>query len=194
MAKARPIGELKGSEPMGLGAARIVRVRTSELADHSREVLELGDIKHLHDMRVATRRLRAALEVFEVCFPGKAHAEVLKEVKGLTDALGERRDRDVAIGSLQEFGTGLAAPDRRGVQSLVETLRLEQIEANEALRPSVAPERVSALCERLRELADEAQARALPISAEPAPPTAPEPTPSERLAEGSAGNGAGAHR
>ena len=137
MAKARPIGELNGSEPMGLGAARIVRVRTSELADHSREVLELGEIEHLHDMRVATRRLRAALEVFEACFPSKAHATVLAEVKGLADALGERRDRDVAIASLQAFGQGLAAPDRRGVQSLVETLRLEQIEANEALRPSV---------------------------------------------------------
>jgi CHAD domain-containing protein len=185
MAKARPIGELSGKEPMGLGAARIVRVRTSELADHSREVLELGEVDHLHDMRVATRRLRAALEVFEPCFPGKAHASVLDAVKDLADALGERRDRDVAIVSLQEFSQGLAAPDRPGVRSLVETLRREQIEANEALRPYVAPERLASLCERLYELADEAANRG-----GQAPAEAPAP---ERLTEASAENGAGTH-
>ena len=68
----------------------------------------------------------------------------------------------------------------------METLRLEQIEANEALRPSVAPERVSALCERLRELADEAEERARPPVAEALA--------SEGLADGSVGNGSGALR
>ena len=65
-------------------------------------------------MRVATRRLRAALEVFEPCFPKKAHAAVLSEVKELADALGERRDRDVTIGALESFADELTAPDRPG--------------------------------------------------------------------------------
>ena len=48
-------------------------------------------------MRVATRRLRAAIEVFWPCFPPKQGKRILAEVKALADALGERRDRDVAI-------------------------------------------------------------------------------------------------
>jgi CHAD domain-containing protein len=197
MAKARPIEELSSSEPMGIGAARIIRVRTSELEDHSGDVLDLGDIERLHDMRVATRRLRAALEVFEVSFPEKRYGEVLEDVKKLADALGERRDRDVAIASLETFADGLAAPDRPGVRSLVETLRREQIEANVALAPAVAPEWVASLVARLNELADEAEGRAGPRPEQPEEmdqaPQAAEP-PTERLAEGSSGNGAGALR
>ncbi|MGI9020995.1 MAG: CHAD domain-containing protein [Solirubrobacterales bacterium] len=84
----------------------------------------------------------------------------LGEVRHLPDALGERRDRDVAIASLEAFGADLPAPDRRGVHGLVELLRLEQARANEELRPYVKAERLASLCERLRELADAAERRA----------------------------------
>jgi CHAD domain-containing protein len=158
MAKARPIPDLSPEEPMALGAARVLAVRTRELSDHSEGVLDTDDIERLHSMRVATRRLRAVLEVFEPCFPGELHDQALRDVKDLADELGERRDRDVAIESLTEFGEALPAPDRRGVFSLVETLRLERAEINEDLRPHVAPDRVASLCERLNELVAEAQA------------------------------------
>ena len=159
MAKARPIPDLSAEEPMAVGAARILAVRSEELRDHSRDVLDTVDIEPLHDMRVATRRLRAALEVFGVCFPQERRAAALADVKELADALGERRDRDVAIASLTEFGEGLDPTERPGVSSFVETLRLEQAEVNEELRPHVAPERVDDLCDRLRELANLAPRR-----------------------------------
>jgi CHAD domain-containing protein len=180
MAKARPIPELSAEEPMARGAARILAVRTDELLEHSRDVLDTRDIEQLHSMRVATRRLRAALEVFEACFPADLQASVLAEVKELADALGERRDRDVAIDSLSAFADELSMPDRRGVSSLVETLRLEQAEVNQDLRPYVAPERIASLCDRLGELVAEAER----LAGLPAGP--------ERLASGAATNGGGA--
>ena len=70
-------------------------VRAEEVFEHSDGVLDSGEIDRLHDMRVATRRLRAAMEVFEPCFPRKRFRKALKDVKALADALGERRDRDV---------------------------------------------------------------------------------------------------
>ena len=63
-------------------------------------------------MRVATRRLRAALEIFEPCFPPKELSAALAQVKAIADALGERRDRDVAIAALEELAAGMPAPDR----------------------------------------------------------------------------------
>ena len=102
-------------------------MRGAEVVEHSRDVLDIGDIERLHDMRVATRRLRAALEIFAPCFPRKQRLRAaLKEVKAIADALGERRDRDVAIEALEAFAAQVGAADRVGVAALIETLRDEQ--------------------------------------------------------------------
>ena len=157
MAKARPISGLTAEEPFATAAAKIVAVRAREVADHSQGVLDVSDVESLHDMRVATRRLRAALEVFEPCFPGHEFESALAEVKAIAGALGERRDRDVTIAALDDFSEGLAGPDRPGVSSLIERVRGEQAEANADLEPFVRSERLAALSERLSELVMEAE-------------------------------------
>ena len=144
-------------ESYAVAAAKIVAVRAREVADHSHEVLDVGDIERVHDMRVATRRLRAALEIFEPCFPPDQLDESLREVKAIADALGDRRDADVAIAALEGFAAGLAAPDRPGVASLVEQIRAEQAEANAELEAFVGSHRLAALSERLSELVMEAE-------------------------------------
>ncbi len=158
MARARPIEGLDPDEPYASAAAKVVAVRARELADHSSDVLDVADIERVHDMRVATRRLRAALEIFEPCFPAARHAEALAEVKALADALGERRDRDVTIAALERFAGALASPDRPGVASLIEQMRAEQAEANAELEAVVGADRLAALSERLSDLVVEAKA------------------------------------
>ena len=187
MAKARPIPELDKEDPFALAAARVVAVRTRELVAAADGVLDTGDIERVHDMRVATRRLRAALEVFEPCFPKQRFRSALKQVKALADALGERRDRDVHIAALTEFAAAVGPADQPGIRSLVGRLRDEQAEANEALAPYVAEERVAALRERLEDLIAEAEMLVAPepaVLAEPArsepdsePASAPDPAP-----------------
>ena len=58
-------------DPFASVAARVVSVRADELLEHSDGVLNTRDIERLHDMRVASRRLRAAMEVFEPSFPSR---------------------------------------------------------------------------------------------------------------------------
>jgi CHAD domain-containing protein len=157
MAKARPIEGLGPDEPYAAAAAKVIAVRAREVADHARDVLDLSDIERVHDMRVATRRLRAALEIFAPCLPEEQHEAALGEVKAVADALGERRDADVTIAALERFADGLAAPDRPGVASLVEKIRMEQAQANAALEPFVATRRLAALSERLSELVLDAE-------------------------------------
>jgi CHAD domain-containing protein len=152
MAKAEPIPDLTADDAYAEAAAKVVSVRGAELAAHAQGVLDTGDIERVHDMRVATRRLRATLEIFEPCFPAKAYGQALTEVKRLADALGERRDRDVAIAALHNFNDQMAAPDRRGVASLIEQLRGEQQQANEDLAPLVSEDNLRALRESLDEL------------------------------------------
>ena len=152
MAKARPIEGLEAEEPYAAAGAKIVAVRSREVADHSRDVLDVVDIERVHDMRVATRRLRAALEIFEPCFPAKPYGDALREVKALADALGERRDRDVAIAALFAFNEQMPGPDRRGVVSLIDQLIEEQAEANLLLAPLVEKPNLAALQESMDEL------------------------------------------
>jgi CHAD domain-containing protein len=156
VARARDV-DFDCDEPFGRAAAQVVEVRAGEVFEQSGGVLDLGDIERLHDMRVATRRLRAAMEVFEPCFPRKRHRRALRRVKALADALGERRDRDVAI----EFLEGLVAEtperERAALGELIASLRGEQREANEALAPYLAQKRLRKLRRRLLDLAKAAR-------------------------------------
>jgi CHAD domain-containing protein len=127
-------------------------VRAAEVFEHSNGVLDMGDIERVHDMRVATRRLQAALEVFEPCFPAKRHRKALRRVKALADVLGERRDRDVAIEFLADFVGEAPEADRPAVEALIEGLKEEQRRANDELAPYVKSKRLKKLLRRLRKL------------------------------------------
>lgn len=140
-----------------MAAARAVEVRSEEVFQQAEGVLDLDDIEGVHDMRVATRRLRAALEVFETCFPRKQHRKALKRVKALADALGGRRDLDVEIELLQSCGDATAEEDADAVAALIEGLRARQRQANDDLAPFVAAKRLKKLRRRLAKLAKEAK-------------------------------------
>lgn len=152
MARAREVPGLDCEEPLADAAARVVEVRAAEVFEHSVGVLELGNIAPVHDMRVATRRLRAALEMFGPCFRPKRYRAALKRVKALADALGERRDRDVSIEFLEGHLGEAPAADRGRLEILLARLRDEQRQANEALGPFVAAESLATLREALDEL------------------------------------------
>ena len=59
MAAARKV-ELDCEGSFSRAAARVLKVRSKEVFARSDGVLDLGDVERVHDMRVATRRLRAA--------------------------------------------------------------------------------------------------------------------------------------
>jgi CHAD domain-containing protein len=149
MAKARAIAGLVEADTFREAAARAIEVRAAEVFDHRDGVLDTSDVEHVHDMRVATRRLRAAMEIFAVCFPSKEHKRLLKEVKALADVLGERRDRDVAIDALRRAAAELTATERPGLKHLQDELRAEQERANEELAAALADLDRGGLRERL---------------------------------------------
>ena len=157
MARAREVPGFSCDEPFGAAAARVLGVRAAEVFEHSDGVLGTDDIEPLHDMRVATRRLRAALEIFAVCFPRKRHRKALKRVKALADALGERRDRDVAVEFLAGFAEAAPEGERAALAARIETLRAEQRRANEELAPYLAEKQLRKLRRRLERLAGEAK-------------------------------------
>jgi len=152
MAKARPV-DLNAHMTFAEAAAVTVATRSHELFVCSDRVLDTDDIERVHDMRVATRRLRAALEVFAPCFDRDAHRDLLREVKQLADALGQRRDPDVQIAALTKLRGELPAEDHPGVDLLIDRAREEQAAGNVALREALEAALTHDLRGRLEELA-----------------------------------------
>ena len=164
MASARKV-ELDCGGSFAQAAARAVAVRSEEVFAHAEGVLEIDEVERVHDMRVATRRLRAALEIFAPAFPPKRHRKALKRVKALADALGERRDADVEIALLQGLadpGSNLSSPEnqvqalrpeeRDALAHLAEDVRRRQLQANHELEPYVEPKRLRKLRRGLKKL------------------------------------------
>ena len=155
MAKARPV-RLHAEMPYAEAAAATVRVRSAELVAHADGVLDTADIERVHDMRVATRRLRAALEVFEPCFERKAFRVVLADVKALADALGARRDPDVHLEEMTALAQRLGVEGTPGFAALAARLSDEQRAGNRVLAKALKRARKRDLAERLEALAAKA--------------------------------------
>jgi len=116
MAKKRKQGGLKGIKrhtPLGEAAARTIAVQLDEFEERSAALRALADsddapsadqLRELHELRIAAKRLRYTLEIFQPILPGGA-ADAIDDLKHLQDELGFVHDRDVL--------TDLALEDRR---------------------------------------------------------------------------------
>ena len=86
-----------------LFAAEVLLARADALAAERAGVRQAKDIECIHRMRVASRRLRAALGLFQDCLPAKKAAAWQRSIRRITRALGEARDLDVQIASVTAF-------------------------------------------------------------------------------------------
>jgi len=75
------------------------------------------DPEELHDMRVAARRLRAALSLFVQALPARA-AGLREELKWVGRALGDVRDLDVQIQAIREWRAGADGQDRDSLEDV----------------------------------------------------------------------------
>ncbi len=155
MAKAREIPGLTPQVRYADAARATVSVRADELFEHAAGVLDTSDIERVHDMRVATRRLRAVLEIYAPCFEKAAHKEVLREVKQLADALGARRDPDVQLAAVQDFAASVPEADWPGIHVFAERLRAQQTAGNATLAAALTHAVESDLRGKLRALTED---------------------------------------
>ncbi len=99
-------------------AARVaIKSQVDALMLNLEGTIKGDDIEALHDMRVASRRLRAAMSVFAPAFPARQFNALEKEVARVTDALGEVRDSDVLIEFIEETIAHAPESEKVGLQS-----------------------------------------------------------------------------
>ena len=91
------------------------------------------DIEFVHDMRVTSRRLRAAMDNFADCFPKKPFKKHYKKIKAITRTMGAVRDLDVLIVRFQNELTNLTGVERADIRGLIEHLQQKHTEARQPM-------------------------------------------------------------
>ena len=148
MAKPREITGLDCSRKSLGWASKVLLTRFDEMAEFRHAALGFAEIKGVHDMRVATRRLRSALRDIGPFLDKEALKNVKKELKKISDALGEVRDRDVAIGALKNLSEE-AENDavRTGIEQLIKEKIAERNAARIELTTVITAENIDGLRE-----------------------------------------------
>ena len=116
MSKPQPIEGLDSSSTLEEAARRSIETRLSELRKYEEKLQGAADPEDVHDMRVASRRLRAALELFDKKRQLRAAHDAVEK---LGDALGEVRELHVQLAWLRDELAAASERDKVGLQALL---------------------------------------------------------------------------
>ena len=110
-------------------AAQMVAPRMGRMLAEAKQAKRGKRAEAIHQMRVWSRRSRAALEMFAPCFAGRRFASVALAVHDVTGALGAARDLDVMILTLRDRANALPDAERAGLFAFAKSLEARRKEA-----------------------------------------------------------------
>ena len=116
---------------------------------HEAGAIDGSDIEELHDMRVAVRRLRAAVQLFRPYLPRKRAAALRKDLRRLGRALGPARDCDVMLANLEAYRAALPADAREALDPLARRWRKQRKRARKGMLTYLASKRYDTLKRRI---------------------------------------------
>jgi putative phosphoesterase len=106
-----------------LGADTLLR-QIATLENQIEGVRKNDDIEFMHKLRVTSRRMRAALSLFEECFPKKSSKKWMREVRNVTRSSGAARDADVQLTFLEDYSR--TVEDRNALPGLAYLMTLQK--------------------------------------------------------------------
>lgn len=89
------------------------------MLSHEEGTLLGENIEELHDMRVATRRMRTAFDIFGPAFDPKIMKHYLKQLRTTGSVLGEVRDMDVLLQNAISYHGKIKENKRQGLEPLL---------------------------------------------------------------------------
>ena len=84
------------------------------------------DPEYVHDMRVATRRLRTALQVFAIAIPDATREELGSDLQWIGRALGDVRDLDVALKRVESMAVRAPEHERAALYVFARYLEIKR--------------------------------------------------------------------
>ena len=119
MAKARTVPHLNPDQPLNICLLKIIRTRLSEMYSFEKGTIEGRNIECLHDMRVSSRRVQAALKIFRGVFPQRKFKSQYVRLRTLIRALGVVRHYDVFIDKLEKYRDKLSKSNKKALELLI---------------------------------------------------------------------------
>lgn len=127
--KPRAIEGLDPRGPLMPNVARIVSVRLDELRGFADRALAPDASEAQHDLRIAAKRLRYALEIFAPCLGEEAEA-ARRAAKRLRSVLGDLHDCDLMLARVKQIDSVVALLRQRRERLFHGFVELWQVEAS----------------------------------------------------------------
>jgi CHAD domain-containing protein len=161
-ATARPVGVILSPDDGAALAARVVVRFHLRVFARQEQPARSGDMEGVHELRVATRRLRAALRFFAPVLPARFVENARREIKWLASTIGAVRDLDV-LGQLVTARAPQLDPDvRSALGPLAVYIHDRRAAAHEALVTALDSPRCRRLLDRLASFAESMPPRRSP--------------------------------
>jgi len=107
---------------LGEAAHAVLRKHFAAVLRHEPGTRLGEDPEHLHDMRVGTRRMRAALRIFSEALPARDAERLGRGLHALGQALGKVRDLDVQAAQLRGWRASLITVGPEALDPLLDWL------------------------------------------------------------------------
>jgi len=116
---AEPTFMLNAEMSVGQAACAILVLQFDQMIANESGTIRGDDPEALHDMRVATRRLRAAFRDLRKAFENEKIEPLVKDVQWLADFLGKVRDLDVFLEWLNNYAGTVPSAERLFVRQII---------------------------------------------------------------------------
>ncbi len=150
---ARIVNDMSGpgvlpDDPLAEAGRKVWRYHFGQMLLHEAGTLLGDDIEELHDMRVATRRMRAAFDVFGEAFIPKALKTHLKGLRTTGRTLGKVRDLDVFIEKARSYQSSLPEAEQHDLDPLLEAWGQDRQAAREKMTAYLQSDRYQTFKEK----------------------------------------------
>jgi triphosphatase len=149
--------------PVGV-AARLSVASALDTMTRELSAARAGKVRGVHQLRVSTRRLRAALELFEGTLPRRIAGPVADELADLARTVGPVRDLDVLAEAIAKRGRKIDPALEPAVATIILHVRERRAAAHALLAAALDAPRTRRLTERLALLARHQGGGAAPVS------------------------------
>jgi CHAD domain-containing protein len=129
----RDVARLRGDMLMHSAARRELRRLFEKMLKHARKVPRSTDPEDVHKMRVATRQLRASLQIVEAAFVPAVIEDFHTGLKRVAKALGAVRDQDVFLAHVRAYRATLAPDEQAALDPLEHAVEQQRAAARERL-------------------------------------------------------------
>ncbi len=146
--------------PMGVVGQRILQHHFALMLRNEAGTREGKDIEALHDMRVATRRMRAALRVFAPFYRRRTQRKLAKSLRTAGRALGKVRDWDVFLENARRYQAEMSP--QADFEALLADWQAQRDIAQVQLRAWLSGKAYASLVARLESFIQEPPVRDLP--------------------------------